>query len=438
MNVPHATASSPPSESEGVQRDFLALLASPPLSSAEPYDAAGPSPFNAFFAPPPAPSSPSSAASVTAPPHDAPPAPVTPIAPSTFSPFSQVTPEDDPLEQTCIFIGPPGAGKTSLLASLDAACLDQGEDGDALALVWDRQGDAPDLLQRAGRQWIGCDEAMPSTAASTAYSVELTSVHRSPLLKRRSMRVTQLRIVEEPGRLLFPSLHEADGRSAPPLSSRQQVELASATSLALVIDARRPCAETIEATLPGLLDRLASSRPGERLGRGSSSGVLSRIGLLSGRPAPRRNRLGVKRLLLLLTKVDDIADAEARAQRAAGEDVSAFAVARAIDPVGLAMEVIGARNLRRLRRALGAEAELAVGLASASGFCTRSGAAFSASSPVRSPDERLQAWAPFGVGDALRFLAYGRCGATIQLIAEDEITGVEVHPIARHAFQGAG
>ncbi len=441
MTIGVPAAPPPPPQDEGVQRHFLALLASLPQPSEDPHAPAMP-PLSAFpsspspSAPPPPPSSHDATATPTP---GSSPAPAAPSPPPRFIPsVAHFTPElDEPAEQTCALIGPPGAGKTSLLAALDAACLAEGADGEAMALVWNRQSDAADLLQRAARHWIDLDEALPPTTTSTTYAVELTSVHRSPLLERRSMRVTQLRLLEEPGHVLFPARLDEE-RAAPPLTSRQHGELSHATTLVLAVDAGRRCAATLEATIPNLLDRLAKAQPGERLDRSCSSGLLARVGLRSRRPAPRRSRLGVKRMLLLLTKIDVLASTAAHAQRATGEQVSALAVARALDPVGLALEVVGARSLRRLRRALGAEADFAVGLVSASGFHAKSGAPFSSWSATRSPDERAQVWAPFGVADALRFLAHGRCGPTVQPITEEELAADEIRLIARHAFQGAG
>lgn len=432
MNAPEPETREHPPEEEGSLKGFLKLLTpyaqhggEAPRTEGRSWQVsdalATPSPPDS--APPPLPGD-----AATSPP------PPPPMFPIPLGPSESM--EADPMEQTCVLVGPTGAGKTSLLASLDAACFDEGARGERLAIFWNRQSDAADLLQRAARQWIGFGDSPSSTATSTAYSVELTSSRRPSLLRRSAMKVTQLRFVEEPGQHLFPASSDAKEHEAPTLTLRQQVELAGATTLVLVVDASRQCGATVEATLPSLLDRLASSRPGERLGRRPGGGILSRVGLFSGRAAPRRNRLGVKRLLLLLNKVDVIANAEASAQRAAGEAVSALAVARALDPIGLALEVVGARCLRRLRRSVGADADFAIGVVSASGFYRESGEAFSASN-VRSPDERLQAWAPFGVGDALRFVALGRCGPTIQPITEAELAVDQIHSIKRHTFQGA-
>jgi hypothetical protein len=139
-------------------------------------------------------------------------------------------------------------------------------------------------------------------------------------------------------------------------------------------------------------------------------------------------------VLLLLTKVDVLASATARQRAVAGQPVSAADVARAIDPLGLAIEVVGARTLLRLCRSIRADAEFAVGVCSASGFCDR-GAPFSRWSPGRTADERLRAWAPFGVSEVLQYIALGRCGRTVDRVTEAEILGSQKIAIDGYAFE---
>lgn len=350
----------------------------------------------------------------------------------------------DSVGQTCVIFGPSGAGKTSLLATLDAACYADSPDHGGLSAVWDRRNDDADRLQREGRQWIAFDIPTSPTSSSTTYPLELTTRRITPLLRRSTMKVHQLRCIDLPGdQLCAPLVPLRNGTTSstpttPLLAPGRRNELTDATSLLLVVDATRPHSATLDASLAGVLDRLASSCPGEQPRQSLAARLLGRLGLRLERIAPRRTRLSVKRVLLLLSKVDVLAAAMADQHRCStGEEVSALAIAQSLDPLGLALELLGLRCLMTLHRAIGTDADFAIGACSASGFCPESGEAFLRWSPGRSPDERLRTWTPFGVNDALHFLAFGTCAGGLHRVTDEDLAEDCHLPIEQHAFQGA-
>jgi hypothetical protein len=342
-------------------------------------------------------------------------------------------------DQTCVFVGPAGAGKTCVLATMDAVCYaDAGAPTPGLSIMGD--GDAKDVkrLLQDRMSWIARAAAPPPTLAETVYSLELTAPSGGGLLGRSHREVAYLRCMDTPGEQYFPLLDDSRGGACDSSISRGQVhQLAEADALVLVIDATQPCLATIEANLPRLLYRMATSISGEAPRQSHRSRILSRLGLLRAHAVPRRTRLSVQRVLLLLTKIDVLAAAMAREIARSGVIVSAVDVAWAIDPLGLAMELVGERTLRRLCRSIGADADFAVGMCSTSGFCGDSGRAFSGWSPGRSPDERERAWTPFGVREALLYIALGRCERTVQRVTETEIYGGEKLAIHDYPFQEA-
>lgn len=318
--------------------------------------------------------------------------------------------------QTWTLIGPAGAGKTSLVAAFDAACFAR-DDGDGeLSIAWTRDGGHVDRLQQAGQRWIARDVAPASTAQATAYSFELTVERPRRWFRPSTPVVRQLRCSEEPGQAMFPASEDP----AEPVAPHRIGELSRATSLVIAVDATRLCAATIEASLPSLLDRISSSRPGERGWRSTSRWLPGALGR-RGPSTIRRTRLVARRVLILLTKIDLLADCLAQRSRDLGAPLSVAEAARALDPIALAFQVLGPRCVRRLYHALGRDADLAIGTSSACGFSPDGARTFHRWADGRSTQERVQAWEPFGVREALRFLATGHLGATLHRVDASEL-----------------
>jgi hypothetical protein len=340
----------------------------------------------------------------------------------------------EPTTQSWAMVGPTGAGKTCLLAAFDAACFadakhEEGIEG-SLAISWHREGGRVDALQHAAHRWIALGEGAPSTHEVSSYSFELAVGRPRRWLVGSAPMVRQLRCYEAPGSLLFPD--DPKGEAPDELVRRQIAELTTASALILVVDATRPCASAIESSLPGLLDRVASSRPAE-------VPHLARFARSADRSSRRRKRLAARRLLVLLNKVDVLAEHYVRlADRnaGAGEILSAVDAASALDPLPLAMEVIGARCIRRLHRALSRDAELAIGVTSASGFSPDGAEPLAQWSRGRTEDERMRAWAPFGVREALRFLSTGRLGPSLHRVTEDDLGTEDPIPLKPSFLSG--
>lgn len=334
--------------------------------------------------------------------------------------------------QSWALIGPPGAGKTSLVAAFDAACFGKSDGDGELSISWLREGGQADRVQQTGQRWIGHGVEPSSTREPTAYSFELMLGRPARWLRTATPVIRQLRCKEEPGQSLFataPFPMNEDGDAA----GRRLAELANASSLILAVDATRPCAATLEATLPGLLDRISSSRPGER-GWAGAAGWMPAVLRGSAPPSIRRTRLAARRLLVLLTKIDLLAEPLARRR---GASASIEEAARTLDPVALAFQVLGPRCMRRLFHSLGRDAELAIGVSSACGFSPDGAEGFPRWSQGRSAHERIRAWEPFGVREALRFLATGALGATVQRIDARDLETTATMPFPSFLSPGA-
>lgn len=314
----------------------------------------------------------------------------------------------DAVEESCVFVGPSGAGKTCTLAAISAACYVDPVDPDCvMSVLNDARLDAHNFLAQSAVGWIGRDAPPPPSELRRSYKVEVSTRVTGRGLRPARLVVTTLRCTDGRGGTLFPGRHDvrrglvaADDDLDAMLS-----EAAAATTLVLVVDSTRPAVELVETHLPRLLDRIARWRSDE-LPQGPSVRALRWLGLGQPLAAPRRGHLRARRVLLLLTKIDALALEVARGFGRHGP--SPLTIAERLDPVALALELLGERTLRRIHRALGARADFVVALTSASGFHRPTGQTFIEWSRDQAPASRLKAWAPFGLHEALLYISTGR------------------------------
>lgn len=302
-----------------------------------------------------------------------------------FSSRSVVTPNPDLLGHVArlvaeprndiLLLGPPGAGKTALLSSLSQACAVAGsaelavlphEDLAALA------GEAEAYRQGAG-DW-------QPTSETTSYAFQLRAGSEDFFLK----------VQDEPGGLLFP-FSSARWDALPETEKRAY----DAASLVLCIDATNPRSDLWCTSLPQILACLATPS-------GSLIPRLTAPPPARGADFPRLltpgRQLPYQRVLVALTQIDDLVQEALRAYAAGYRQArawlppppSATELALQIDPFRLLEEHVGA--LLGQLHAAAPTANLAVSLTSAWGL----------SGPGRD-------WSPFGVREALLFLATGEC-----------------------------
>jgi hypothetical protein len=314
-------------------------------------------------------------------------------------------------DESCILIGPPSAGKTCLLAALEPACYAGPLDDDGqLSLRHGFSVDGQSLLSRYAVDWIARDEDPPLTLSCLDYRLEVAVQVRRPGF-RPTQRVTTIHCTDSPGSLLFP---ERDAHVDAAMRNRLLKQAKAATSIILTVDSTACSAERVERQLRPILDSITRLSDDE-MPQGSWRRFLRWLPLQpqEGRRVP----LATSRFLILLTQIDKLAHLLSQRLGEQGLDVSPLAVANAIDPIALALELIGERNLRRIWSVMGRRARLAVGVSSARGFLRdSSGQTFTEWSAGRDAQERLGAWSSFGVYEALRFITTGRCGGPVKRV----------------------
>lgn len=332
-------------------------------------------------------------------------------------------------EGNCLIIGPSKVGKTTLLAALQRACHLPGRDN--LKLEFVAEGNTSSRLTRKIVDIITDLRAGPDATAGenieereTDYPFRIHATTPGGTIIRRPQRTSVRMVVHDgPGGAFFPRGGEAGPDARGTIYRQWRKRLAAdgrvARSMILCVDSTDPEANLLEAYLGELiydmsnLETIPEPEPFEqRLYR-----WVRRRPARPYRPYQRRC-LNVDRFLLLLTKIDLLCAG------VGGHDKSfkPAKFAKLIDPVEQSRQLLGEHLLNKIRDALKPSASFAVGITSAWGFHPVSG------QPFAGPDGRpgaaqseegveiLPYWRPFGVRDAIFYIATGECRGTVSRV----------------------
>lgn len=301
-----------------------------------------------------------------------------------------------------LLLGPPGAGKTALLSSLSQACAVTGST--ELALLSYEDLSALSGKAEAYRHGVG---AWQPTEATTLYELQLLAGAEKVFLK----------VQDGPGGFLFP--FSPARWDALPETEKHAYD---AATLVLCIDATNPRPDLWRFSLPQILSRLA-------LPSGTLIPRLTAPPPARGADFPRLltpgRQLPYQRVLVALTQVDVLVrealrlytDGYRQTRGRMPPPPTATELVLQIDPFLLLDELLGA-ILGQLHAAMAPTADLAVGLTSAWGLAGSG-----------------HDWTPFGVREALLFLATGECRepvvrydpASWRSIADDD--WIEILPV---------
>ena len=309
-------------------------------------------------------------------------------------------------------LGPMRVGKTTLLAALMKACLrDRRGDGFETRLVQD-DGIAA-LTERAMYTLDDPSAPLPSTGTISrlGLSLEVRQRPRWPWQPHHSSHLN-IELIDGPGGDVFTPPEQSD---AP--FDRAVCWAAQAGRLVLCFDASDPDMATHIGSLARVLQRLSKHQPDapHRVGFGWRPLDLLAARLRPAEAGPSGRFLNVDRVLIALTKVDQVPG------RTRGGHAR-FWVDQ-MSPVGQAHQTLGVEIPRMIRRLVKSDCEVGVALTSAWGFCPLTGRPFLEAlgdpcSPWAgaSAGKRIQAWDPYGVRDALIFLATGRAQGAVARI----------------------
>jgi hypothetical protein len=332
-----------------------------------------------------------------------------------------------------IMIGPSRSGKTTLLLAIGRACH-LAEDAD-LELEFVPDENTGQLMKRAIERITNRQQGPPATRGKPEHYPFWIHVSDKPRSFWEPPLDADLYTVMSDGGggyLLPPedvSVESEQWRNELIASAK------SAVSIIFCIDATAPESSILEKELPLLLSKITEPRIVDvklTLRQRMQNWFHQHMNRFRRRPYPplktRRSKpcLNVDRFLLLLTQVDKLCykmDDPAR-------------YASMINPVEQARELLGISLLNSIRSALKPGAVLAAGISSAWGFRS-DGEPFADpdGTPVavagESGEDILRRWTPFGIRDALYFIATGRCRGTVKELARRDLElmhGVEPIP----------
>jgi hypothetical protein len=316
----------------------------------------------------------------------------------------------------CVMIGPTRSGKTTLLLAFGSACTLSYGDGLKLEFVPEENTalKMKETIDRiTGRR--GGPQATEGKPGEYPFWIHVSEKPKNfwevPLDRDLYMMMG-----DAGGGFSFPE----DELTGPAIDFRDELmQMArNAGSLVFCVDVTKPRASVLERELPVLLSRITTpvdvrvpvpwqQRLRDKLLRQRTPEVRIR----------RMRRLNVSRFLLLLTQVDKLCHKL---------DKPAW-FASTIDPVEQVRELLGLPLLNSIQSALKPGTSFAAGICSAWGFHPVTGRPFADQNgkPINlaaeTGEEILRRWTPFGIRDAIYFIATGKCRGTVKQVMPHDL-----------------
>jgi energy-coupling factor transporter ATP-binding protein EcfA2 len=314
----------------------------------------------------------------------------------------------------CVMIGPSGSGKTTLLLAIGRACSLPADD--ALKLEFVPEENTAGIMKAAIDSITKKGQGPRGTlGAPGQYPFWIHLTDKPKNFWEIPLDIDLYMVMSDAaGGFFFPG----GDLTALDTSFRDQLAATAknAASLIFCVDVTKPRADVLERELPVLLSLITKEmkvpvkvpwqqRFKDKLQRRQRPNVQMR----------KRRCLNVSRFLLLLTQVDKLCYKLDKPDW----------FAATIDPVEQARELLGVPLLNSIQSALRPGATFAAGICSAWGFHPVTGRPFA--DPTGKPvnlaaetgSEVLRRWTPFGIRDALYFIASGKCRGTVKEIPLD-------------------
>lgn len=334
---------------------------------------------------------------------------------SSVSPESPVEQDEEPTvnNQGCVIIGPSGAGKTTLLAAIHRSCQMIDDDGVEFKFI-SSDGRTADLIKLGINYILNDKKGFDAT----------TTVERYPFYIKVAEKRKNFWSLPPPIGLHIEMTDGGGGfiflPDSPTDNLRREMtrKIRSASILVLCVDASNPKLDMLSKELEGLITdvhrKIRISPETTFVQR-----LLNRINDVRFPlpPAQIEPCLNVDRLLILLTQVDKLTNSHR----------NPLDIAKRIEPVALAVDLLTPELLGSLLKALKPGAQLAVGTCSAFGFIPQTGGTFADAvgkpNIVRkgSGEIALRNWTPFGIREAIYFIATGKSRLSVKRIMEDDL-----------------
>lgn len=338
-----------------------------------------------------------------------------------------------------VIVGPSRAGKTSLLMAIYRACSIVERDGVHLHFVADRET-AP-LVERAIQIMVDEKARQDGTQAQETYRFEIAALPDVGARQWLPVEPMNFEIDDGPGGALFPS-EPLEHQAFPEMLKRwrQQMitSLREADAIVLCVNADTPDVVNWETNIVALIAEAASELE-------LKPGIMRKVAAVARREPPPEpisiHRLKAKRVLVLLTRADRVCSrlSSDLRQKPPGDDdlpsvmrrlrgMAPGRLAPTLEPISSARGYLGETSLVTLRRALHPDARFAVGICSAGGF-TEDGEAYwneEGKPQIESGDadkreDILKRWMPWGVRDALYFMATGKARGVVRIVRDEDL-----------------
>jgi hypothetical protein len=317
-------------------------------------------------------------------------------------------------------LGPTKSGKTTLLTAIKRAC-DQPSD-DELNLDFIPKKKTAEKIRDAIQNIVAKKDGHEATKNVGNYPFDVHVSAKAPNFWTPSLE-EDLHVVmsDGGGEFLLP----LETLKSHEIAFRQELinSALGAKSMILCVDVTTPGTTLLETELAISFAEMSKPTPMQ-----SSVHWTAKLGArIRRRPIPEarersRNCLNVDRFLLLLTQVDKLCH-----QLPKSLDRT-IRFAEMIDPVEQARELLGVSVLKTIRSFLKPNACFAVGVISAMGFHPRTGNPFADvdGTPLNlrseTGEEILRRWTPFGIRDAIYFLATGKCRGRVKELRPADLT----------------
>lgn len=318
-----------------------------------------------------------------------------------------------------LLIGPPGAGKTTLIAALHRSCLipvhseidlrwKGGTDSNSQKELSGRLTEALNQILSGSTHSVSDRKGSSSTWDVTKYNFNIEGRLRHPR-HFNSLKLFDmvLSFYDGPGGALFVNDEnewptQADNRRIMVKDSR------NAYTLLFCLDGSQKLAHYMQSNLSRILPLLQDHQRND-------------------------GYIPPKRVMILLNKVDQLATNlyEQIGHGYSGQiiPITPKDIANEMDPFQMAVECIGYASLKMIRDSMSADAELAVGLISNWGFkatgyplVDKEGNPIFLSELNRGDEnDFVSQWHPFGVRECLIYLATGRVDSMIHIIEPDDL-----------------
>ncbi len=324
-----------------------------------------------------------------------------------------VSEEEPDAGQSCIMIGPAASGKTTLLTAIKRACDQPSQDGLNLEFIPEKE--TAKLIKQAIDKIINRQEGLEATQGVGNYPFEVHVSAKAPNFWSPPLEA-DLHVVmsDGGGGYLLPS--DEDNDAVRQEFRNKLIEAAlRASSMILCVDITRPGSTVLEKELA-----ISFSEMARELEFSSPVHWTTQLwSKLQRRPVPpgrvRKKRcLNVDRFLLLLTQVDKLC------YQLPSSIERTIRFAEMIDPVEQARDLLGVPVLKTIQSSLKPGARFAVGVISAMGFHPLTGDPFANvdGTPLNlaseSGEDILRRWTPYGIRDAIYFLATGECRGSVK------------------------